>query len=410
MNIQQRVERVRKLMPSADKLPWARDNRGMADALGNCIMSTTRFCENKGYLGSNDVNMEMIEHLSHIAHEDFMVTVPEMMGTSGEINQLQQKIHDQANRLFPKRTPTSAWLKLYEELGEVIKDPNNPDEWGDIFILLFDLAKIHGIDIRQAVQSKMETLEHRVWLETPTGTYQHIPGEYGDSLSMIGPHLDAAIDKQPEEKNNTDVRQYEIDEDVNVWQYEILKRCIDANIMCDDENPEFSLNQLLEYTKQEVNSFDRNIRRFNKMYKLPVATKPSLDQLGVPPLVRLHAFKDILLEELDEIDDIMISIIQRKSNAEDGSILTKLADLLGDLQVYCASEMVKFGLPISSTLDIIMRSNFSKMGADGKPIYDDRGKLQKGPDYWKPEPEIAVMLKRLDVTAALKRLSADGES
>jgi predicted HAD superfamily Cof-like phosphohydrolase len=70
-----------------------------------------------------------------------------------------------------------------------------------------------------------------------------------------------------------------------------------------------------------------------------------------------------------------------------------LADLLGDIQVYCASEMRKFGLPQDDVLSIIMQSNFSKLGADGKPIYDERGKVQKGPGYWKPEPKISAMLE-----------------
>lgn len=45
-------------------------------------------------------------------------------------------------------------------------------------------------------------------------------------------------------------------------------------------------------------------------------------------------------------------------------------------------------------LDIIMASNFSKLGADGKPIYDDRGKVLKGPGYWKPEPKISAYLSQ----------------
>jgi hypothetical protein len=66
--------------------------------------------------------------------------------------------------------------------------------------------------------------------------------------------------------------------------------------------------------------------------------------------------------------------------------------MLGDIQVYCASEMRKFGIPQAETLRTIMESNFSKLGADGKPIYDDRGKVCKGPLYWKPEPALLQML------------------
>jgi predicted HAD superfamily Cof-like phosphohydrolase len=43
-------------------------------------------------------------------------------------------------------------------------------------------------------------------------------------------------------------------------------------------------------------------------------------------------------------------------------------------------------------LGIIMASNMSKLGPDGKPIYDERGKVLKGPNYWKPEPMIKRMI------------------
>jgi hypothetical protein len=137
-------------------------------------------------------------------------------------------------------------------------------------------------------------------------------------------------------------------------------------------------------------NFQNAIKAFNNMYKLPVAKSPTTN-IGVPVIERLHAFKKILAEELDEIDEIMaVSQIEDISSVE---VLTMLADLLGDLQVYCASEMCKFGLPLDKVLKIIMDSNMSKLGADGLPIYDERGKVLKGPGYWKPEPTISLMLQ-----------------
>ncbi|HXA46361.1 MAG TPA: pyrophosphatase [Burkholderiaceae bacterium] len=138
-----------------------------------------------------------------------------------------------------------------------------------------------------------------------------------------------------------------------------------------------------------MSAFSEDIKKFNGMYKLPVSTKPSLD-VGVPVVERLQAFKNILAEELDEIDDIVAAA---EGQTPDLEVLTMLADLLGDIQVYCASEMAKFGLPLDQVLGIIMQSNLSKLGADGLPIYDERGKVQKGPNYWKPEPKISALLK-----------------
>ena len=137
-----------------------------------------------------------------------------------------------------------------------------------------------------------------------------------------------------------------------------------------------------------MSAFSEDIKRFHAMYALPLNDKPTLD-IGVPVADRLRAFKSILGEELDEIDEIVAAT---EKGAPSFEVLTMLADLLGDIQVYCASEMRKFGLPQDEVLSIIMQSNFSKLGPDGKPIYDERGKVQKGPGYWKPEPKIQDML------------------
>lgn len=138
-----------------------------------------------------------------------------------------------------------------------------------------------------------------------------------------------------------------------------------------------------------MSDFSEDIKKFNGIYKLPVSATPTL-AVGVPAADRLVAFKNILLEEVDEIDEIVTAI---QSGAPALGTLTMLADLLGDIQVYCASEMAKFGLPQDEVLAIIMQSNFSKLGPGGKPIYDERGKVMKGPDYWKPEPKIKALLE-----------------
>lgn len=139
-----------------------------------------------------------------------------------------------------------------------------------------------------------------------------------------------------------------------------------------------------------MSQLENDIQSFNAMYKLPVSPIPTLC-IGVDPVDRLTAFKIILSEELNEIDPIIAEA--GNPDYDKMSVLTNLADLLGDIQVYCASEMAKFGIPLDHTLAIIMQSNFSKLGADGLPIYDERGKVLKGPDYWKPEPKLREMLE-----------------
>ena len=133
-------------------------------------------------------------------------------------------------------------------------------------------------------------------------------------------------------------------------------------------------------------TFADRIAQMNAMYKLPAATTPTIPDNVAE---RLTKFKATLLDEVHEIDDI-VALAQRGAGKAD--LAVAIADLLGDVIVYCRSEALKYGIPLEAVLDIIMDSNASKLGADGKPIYDANGKFLKGPGYWKPEPKIRELL------------------
>jgi NTP pyrophosphatase (non-canonical NTP hydrolase) len=134
-------------------------------------------------------------------------------------------------------------------------------------------------------------------------------------------------------------------------------------------------------------NFSQTITEMNLMYKLPVHDKPSLP---VNISERLIKFKATLLDEVHEIDEI-VQLAQNGGNPAD--IAVALADLLGDITVYCRSEALKYGLPLEEVLEVIMESNASKLDANGMPIYDDNGKFLKGPNYWQPEPRIKELLQ-----------------
>jgi hypothetical protein len=99
------------------------------------------------------------------------------IGEEPSIQQLTDRIVGWADRTFPQRTQQSALLKMYEEIGELVKDPKKPDEYADICIMLFDLASMNGVNIAQAIEHKMYVNEHRTWRETETGTMQHLSDE-----------------------------------------------------------------------------------------------------------------------------------------------------------------------------------------------------------------------------------------
>jgi NTP pyrophosphatase (non-canonical NTP hydrolase) len=134
-------------------------------------------------------------------------------------------------------------------------------------------------------------------------------------------------------------------------------------------------------------TFAERIAAMNAMYKLPANDRPSLP---ADVADRLAKFKATLLDEVHEIDEI-VELSKNGGTAAD--VAVAIADLLGDIMVYCRSEALKYGLPLEDVLDIIMDSNESKLGADGRPIYDANGKFLKGPNYWKPEPKIKALLE-----------------
>lgn len=133
--------------------------------------------------------------------------------------------------------------------------------------------------------------------------------------------------------------------------------------------------------------FSDDIVKFNKIYKLPHAETPL-----APTPERIRQFMEILAEEVEEGHDIAAILSEPPSKERDVRALTELSDWLGDIIVYAASEARRAGISLEPVLEVIMQSNFSKLGEDGEPIYDHRGKVMKGPGYWKPEPKIKEII------------------
>ena len=67
--------------------------------------------------------------------------------------------------------------------------------------------------------------------------------------------------------------------------------------------------------------------------------------------------------------------------------LVEVADALGDMLYILCGTILSHGMQhkITEVFDEIQRSNMSKLGADGKPIYREDGKVLKGPNYFKPD-------------------------
>jgi predicted HAD superfamily Cof-like phosphohydrolase len=137
--------------------------------------------------------------------------------------------------------------------------------------------------------------------------------------------------------------------------------------------------------------FVASIAAMNAMYKLPV-NEQLTSFPGEPLAARVHKFQRTMLKEVNETDALIDKLYASGDRFE---ALIDVADLLGDIVVYCYSEAAKYGIPLDTVLAIIMRSNATKLGGDGKPIYDENGKFCKGPNFQPPEPEIRTLFKSL---------------
>ena len=83
---------------------------------------------------------------------------------------------------------------------------------------------------------------------------------------------------------------------------------------------------------------------------------------------------ELISEELQELVDAC--------NAND---IIEVADALTDILYVTYGAAHSFGVPIDECFKEVQRSNMSKLGEDGKPIYREDGKVMKGPSYFKPD-------------------------
>ena len=83
---------------------------------------------------------------------------------------------------------------------------------------------------------------------------------------------------------------------------------------------------------------------------------------------------DLIKEELDELTEAM----------QDENLL-EVADALTDILYVTYGAGHAFGIDLDKCFEEVQNSNMSKLGGDGKPIYNEAGKVMKGPNYFKPD-------------------------
>ena len=117
-----------------------------------------------------------------------------------------------------------------------------------------------------------------------------------------------------------------------------------------------------------MSNFER-VKKFMKTFGQEVKEKA-----GFPDVKITSLRYDLIKEELEEFKDA----IQKKD-------IKEVADALTDILYVTYGAGHAFGINLDKCFEEVQNSNMSKLGEDGKPIYNEKGKVMKGPKYFKPD-------------------------
>lgn len=112
-----------------------------------------------------------------------------------------------------------------------------------------------------------------------------------------------------------------------------------------------------------------DVREFHEVYNLAQGSVPALPDQDLRDL----RFR-LLKEEFEEYQE-----------GERTNDIVEIADALADIIYIACGTAVAYGIPLDRVFAEVHRSNMSKLGEDGKPIYREDGKVLKGPNYTPPD-------------------------
>ena len=114
------------------------------------------------------------------------------------------------------------------------------------------------------------------------------------------------------------------------------------------------------------------VEKFHETYQLLSNDSPTVD---VPVAIKTLRYE--LMKEENEEDKEAVA----------NNDMVEVADALGDMLYILCGTIITHGMQhkIGEVFEEIQRSNMSKLGPDGKPIYREDGKVMKGPNYFKPD-------------------------
>ncbi len=111
-----------------------------------------------------------------------------------------------------------------------------------------------------------------------------------------------------------------------------------------------------------------SVRKFMETFGQEIKKKASF-----PEVKTISLRYDLIREELEELKDAL-----------DKKDIKEVADALTDILYVTYGAGHAFGINLDKCFEEVQNSNMSKLGLDGKPIYNDKGKVMKGPNYFEP--------------------------
>lgn len=123
------------------------------------------------------------------------------------------------------------------------------------------------------------------------------------------------------------------------------------------------------------------VRDFHDAFGLPAPDFPTIpDSLSeFHDLARMRM--RLIREEYEELREEYAALARAKSYPEAVPILRRLLKESADLRYVVDGGAISFGLDIDDAFEEVHESNMSKLGADGKPVYREDGKVLKGENY-----------------------------
>ena len=115
-----------------------------------------------------------------------------------------------------------------------------------------------------------------------------------------------------------------------------------------------------EYVRKFMETFGQNIR----------------EKAEFPDKKIVTLRYDLIQEELNELKEAIVN-----------KDIKEVADALTDILYVTYGAGHAFGINLDKCFEEVQKSNMSKLGSDGKPISNDKGKVMKGPNYFKPDLE-----------------------